>query len=127
MPRRLEGTAQTDFGDRMAALRKDAGYPQRKLAAELGISQRMVAYSEGVTDYPPAGILHDLGHIAMAYGVSTDELVFDDGKGVAGTKLDPELLGRFEKVAQLPEEEKNAVLLLDSVIAKHTIRKVMGS
>ena len=35
---------------------------------------------------------------------------------------------RCEKVAQLPEEEKNAViLLLDSVIAKHTIRKVMGS
>lgn len=62
----------------------------------------------------------------MAYGVSIDELVFDDGKGVAGTKLDPELLGRFEKVAQLPDEEKN-VLLLDSVIAKHTIRKVMGS
>ena len=48
--------------------------------------------------------------------------------GVAGTKLDPGLLSRFEKVAQLPEEEKNAVLLLlDSVIAKHTIRKVMGS
>jgi len=63
MPRRLEGTAQTDFGDRMAALRKDAGYPQRKLAAELGISQRMVAYSEGETDYPPAGILHDLAHL----------------------------------------------------------------
>jgi len=64
----------------------------------------------------------------MAYGVSTDELVFDDGKGVAGTKLDPEFLSRFEKVAQLPEEEKSAVLLLlDSVIAKHTIRKVMGS
>ena len=67
--------------------------------------------------------------IAVAYGVSADKLVFDDGKGVAGTKLDPGLLSRFEKVAQLPEEEKNAVLLLllDSVIAKHTIRKVMGS
>ena len=84
--------------------------------------------SEPVTGGGEAPTLHILGRIAMAYGVSTDELVFDDGKGVAGTKLDPELLGRFEKVAQLPEEEKNAVLLLlDSVIAKHTIRKVMGS
>ncbi|HPF13587.1 MAG: hypothetical protein H6827_08660 [Planctomycetes bacterium] len=63
----------------------------------------------------------------MAYGVSTDEVVFDDGKGGAGTKLEPELLGRFEKVAQLPDKEKNAVLLLDSVTAKHTIREVMGS
>jgi hypothetical protein len=62
----------------------------------------------------------------MVYNVSTDELVFDDGKGVAVSKLDPELLNRFEMFAQLPEEEKNAVLLVDSVIAKHTIRNVMG-
>ena len=47
--------------------------------------------------------------------------------GVAGSKLDPDLLRRFEKVAQLPDEEMNAVLLLlDSVIAKHTIVEVMG-
>ena len=40
----------------------------------------------------------------------------------------PELLQRFEKVAQLPKEEKDAILLLiDSVIAKHTFREVMGS
>ena len=46
---------------------------------------------------------------------------------MAGSKLDPELLRRFEKVAQLPDEEMNAVLLLlDSVIAKHTIKEVMG-
>ena len=62
------------------------------------------------------------------YGVSADELVFDDGKGFAGTKLDTGLLSRLEKVAQLPEEGNNAILLtLDSVIAKHTIRKVMGT
>ena len=49
-------------------------------------------------------------------------------RGSAGTKLDPEFLSRFEKVAQLPEEKKNGVLLLlDPVIAKHTIRKVMGT
>jgi len=47
MPRRLEGTAQTEFGARMAGLRQAAGYSQRELAAELGISQRMVAYYEG--------------------------------------------------------------------------------
>jgi len=43
----------------------------------------------------------------------------------AGTTLAPKLLGRFEKVAPLPDEERNAVLL-DSVIAKHTLRKLMG-
>jgi hypothetical protein len=35
---------------------------------------------------------------------------------------------RFEKVARLPKEEKEAILLLiDSVVAKQTIRQVMGS
>lgn len=75
-----------------------------------------------------APTLHILGRIAMVYGVSTDELVFEDGKGIAGAKLEPELLQRFEKVAGLPKEEKDAILLLiDSVVAKHTIREVMGS
>ena len=46
----------------MAALHKDAGHSQRALTAELDISQRMVAYHEGETDYPPAGILPDLAN-----------------------------------------------------------------
>jgi len=109
------------FKDTFLRLRKERGWTQQQVADCIGLSVGQVKkYEKG--DSAPT--LHILGRIAMAYGVSTDELVFDDGKGVAGTKL----LGRFEKVAQLPEEEKNAVLLLlDSVIAKHTIRKVMGS
>lgn len=55
-------------------------------------------------------------------------LVFADGVGVAARKLDAELLGRFEKVAQLPDREKDAVLvLIDSVIAKQTQKKVIGA
>jgi len=47
---------------------------------------------------------------------------------VAGRKLDAELLRRFEKVAQLPEREKDAVLvLIDSVIAKQTLKEVIGA
>ena len=38
-----------------------------------------------------------------------------------------DLLKRFEKVAQLPERERDAiVVLIDSVIAKQTLKEVIG-
>ncbi|MEW6367108.1 MAG: helix-turn-helix transcriptional regulator [Acidobacteriota bacterium] len=40
IPRTDSGT----FGQRLARLRSAAGYSQRALAAEIGISHRMVAY-----------------------------------------------------------------------------------
>jgi len=65
---------------------------------------------------------------ATVFGVSPDVLVFADGTGVAGRKLDAELLTRFEKVDQFPEREKDAVLvLIDSVIAKQTLMEVIGA
>jgi len=45
------------FGERLAGLRKAAGFTQVELAAELGISQRMVAYYESPAATPPANLL----------------------------------------------------------------------
>ena len=47
----------TGFGERLAALRKAAGFTQTELANELGISQRMVAYYEQPDVTPPARLL----------------------------------------------------------------------
>jgi transcriptional regulator with XRE-family HTH domain len=120
-----EERARMAFKDTFLKLRKERGWTQQQVADQIGLSVGQVKkYEKG--DSAPT--LHILGRIAMVYGVSTDELVFEDGKGIAGVKLETELLQRFEKVAQLPKEEKDAVLLLiDSVVAKHTIREVMGS
>jgi len=49
--------AGEEFGKRLAQLRQAAGYFQRELAAELRISQRIVAYYEKETEYPPAHLL----------------------------------------------------------------------
>jgi len=67
-----EAKAQEPFGVRMARLRQMAGYSQRALAEELGISHRMVAYYEGETNRPPA---HLLPAVAKALGVSVDQLL----------------------------------------------------
>ena len=60
----------TSFGERLAGLRKAAGFTQIELAAELGVSQRMVAYYESPGAAPPANLLPQ---IAAALGVSIDE------------------------------------------------------
>ena len=52
--------------------------------------------------------------------------MFENGSGPAAHKLDAELLQRFEKIAQLPDRERDAVLvLIDSVIARQTLREVI--
>ena len=79
MGKRIQSTepAGNDFGERLAALRKAAGFTQVELAAELGISQRMVAYYESPQAAPPANLLPA---IATALGVSIDELFGRAGK-----------------------------------------------
>ena len=72
MPKRKLEPAPETFGRRLARLRKAAGYSQRALAAELGISQRMVAYYESQTEHPPT---HLLPSLADALSLTTDQLL----------------------------------------------------
>ena len=60
------------FGSRLASLRKAAGFTQVELAAEVGMTQRMVAYYEAPGAQPPA---HLLPQLAQVLGVSVDVLL----------------------------------------------------
>lgn len=112
------------FRDRFVRLRKEQGWTQQQVADKIGLSVGQVKKYEKGTSAPT---LQFLAQIATVFGVSTDELVFGSDSGVASKKLDAELLRRFEKVAGLPERERDAVLvLIDSVIAKQTLREVIG-
>ncbi|MFZ2957255.1 MAG: RstR family transcriptional repressor [Candidatus Ozemobacteraceae bacterium] len=112
------------FKDTFVRLRKEKGFLQTQVAEKLGISVGQVKkYEKGVST--PS--LTVLGKMATFFGVSTDIFVFDDGKGVAGEKLEPELLRRFEMVSHLPERERDALMLvMDSIIAKQKLREVIG-
>ena len=117
--------AMMSFRETFVRLRKERGWTQQTVADLVGISANQIKKYEKGTSVPN---LPALGKIALAFGVSADELVFEDGEGVAGAKLDKKLLQRFEKVAKLPKAEKDAVILLiDSVIAKQTLKEVIGS
>lgn len=123
-----DSTSQvSDFGERLAALRKAAGFTQVELAAELGISQRMVAYYESPQAAPPA---HLLPTIANVLGVSIDELFGRNGKRrLVKQDGDSRLRRRLLAIEKLEPAEKRQVLqLLDAFIERgHLKRQVEES
>jgi transcriptional regulator with XRE-family HTH domain len=105
------------FGQRMARLRKAAGYSQRSLATELGISFRMVAYYEAQTEHIPA---HLLPHLADALGITVDQLL---GREAISPRKKPEnqqLLRKLRRVELLPPRARTAVIdHIEALLAKH--------
>jgi transcriptional regulator with XRE-family HTH domain len=120
--RRMLSTITTEsFGERLARLRAKAGYTQRELAAELGISHRMVAYYEAQTTYPPT---HLLPQLAALLAVSTDGLLgVEDLKPRHGVR-DNRLWRRFQKIEKLSTREKRQIIqILDSFIEREQLRQ----
>jgi len=115
------------FGARLAALRKAAGFTQVELAAELGISQRMVAYYESPSATPPANLLPQL---AATLGVSIDELF---GVGTPKRRLakqdgDSRLRRRLLAIEKLDVADKRQVLqLIDAFIERGQLKRKMES
>ena len=109
------------FGARLARLRHAAGYSQRNLASEIGISYRMVAYYEGETVYPPA---HLLPQLAKALGVSTDQLLGLEKVKKNGRSRDTRLWRRFNQVEKLPTpQRKQIVHILDAFVEREKLKR----
>lgn len=103
----------TDFGKRLVRLRKAAGYTQTELAEELGVSQRMISYYEGHSEFPPSPLLPKL---AKLLGVTTDELL--GLKPMAKSKKpDTRLQRRVQQIEKLPARERRQLTqLIDTFI-----------
>ncbi len=110
------------FGQRLAGLRKAAGFTQIELAAELGVSQRMVAYYESPAATPPANLLPQ---IAAALGVSIDDL-FGVGAKRRLVKQDGDsrLRRRLLAIEKLAVAEKRQVLqVIDAFIERGQLKR----
>ena len=113
------------FAQRMARLRQAAGYSQRDLARETGISQRMIAYYEKQTQYPPT---HLLPILAEVLGASADELLGIKKMNSDGKKKDMRLWRRFSQIEKLDVKEKRQILqLLDAFIEKEQLKRKIQS
>ncbi len=119
MPRRkmVHTESVQTFGARLAQHRQAAGYSQRELATELGISHRMVAYYE-TAGYCPLDLLPRL---AQVLGVSTDQLLGDNGRKAPrpAPQRDSRLWRRFAQIEKLPPAERKPIIqVLDAFLAK---------
>ena len=108
------------FGAKLARFRRDAGYSQRALAGETGISQRMIAYDEKQRQYLP---MHVLTVLAGALGISPQQIMGQRGK-YASEPRDMRLRRRLEQIEGLEEKEKRQVIqLLDTFIEKNHLKQ----
>jgi transcriptional regulator with XRE-family HTH domain len=107
-----------EFGPRLNALRKAAGFTQHELARAAGITRRMVAYYESENNYPPAQVLVQL---ARALGATTDELL-----GIGAPPKDLALHGnshlarRLKQLEALPPSDQKAVFKVIDALATQT-------
>lgn len=110
----LEGTES--FGDRLARLRRAAGYSLRELAGEVGISHRMLVHYEKHEGFPSAQLLPRL---AKALHVSTDELMGTKRVKENGRGRDNRLWRRFAQVEKLPPNQRRPIIqFIDALLGK---------
>ena len=108
------------FGKRLAKFRQAAGFSQRDLAAEIGISQRMVAYYEKETQHLPTRLLPML---AKVLGVSADQLIGLEKVKDEAKQRDNRLWRRFSQVEKLPSpKRKQIVQILDAFLENEKLR-----
>ncbi len=123
MPKQKNRAAAT-FGQRLAALRKAAGYTQQELADEVGVSRRMIAYCEGQSEHPPTTLLPAL---AQALQLSTDELLGLEPPTTtrrSGRPRDGRLQRRLQQIESLPPEERRQLIqIVDAFIERGRLKR----
>ena len=99
-----------------------AGFTQIELAAELGISLRMVAYYESLVATPPANLLPQ---IATALGVTIDEMFGRLAKRkLAKQEGDSRSRRRLLAIEKLDVAEKRQVLqVIDALIERGQVKR----
>ena len=106
-----------DFGKRLADLRRAAGLTQKQIGEKVGVSNRVIHYYEGETNYPPAHLIEPL---AKALSVSVEELL---GVKAIKQQRDPQhaaLWRRLKKIETLPKQDQKALLhYLDALVKKN--------
>ena len=114
MPQRIKRETAAGFGPRLAALRKAAGITQTAFAAEIGVSQRMMAYYENPNANPPAALLPAM---AAALGVSVDALLGLETAKRRAKPSDTRLQRRLQQIERMPASDKRHILhMLDTFI-----------
>ncbi len=106
-----------NFPEHVAALRKQKGMTQQQLAEKIGVHVVQLRRYEAGTSQPTLDVIRSM---AVALGISADELLFDkDERGP-----DEALKLQFEAVTKFdPESKKVVQQVLDSMILQQEARR----
>ena len=120
----VKGGMFMSFGHNLVKIRKVKGLTQDDLVKRSGVAISQIRRYEADKSSPT---LDAIVRLVMALGVSIDELAFGEATGVAVSRIiDKELLEQFEQISALEGEEKKAVkTILEGVIVKHQVEKMM--
>ena len=98
---------KTDFGKRLARLRKACGLTQKQLGDMINVSRRMIVYYEGEAESPPAHLVEPL---AKALEVTPEELLgIKEPKSAFDTR-NAALWRKLKLVEDLPPKDQKAIL-----------------
>ena len=105
------------FGERLHTLRETAGLSQEQLAKKLGLTQRAYAYWER---NPVALRPEQLLRLAAALGVTTDDLLGENGSKKRGTGPVGKMRQLFDAASRLPRSQQQKVAdILSPFIKEH--------
>jgi transcriptional regulator with XRE-family HTH domain len=123
-PGPTKGTKHTDvkrsaFGLRLFNARKARGMTQQELADKVGITKRMVANYEGLSDGPTVERVSELAH---ALGVTVSYLLGESTLKNIEPEVPPSLRKHVEKLKKLPaKDQKTAIRMIDALAAQNGI------
>jgi transcriptional regulator with XRE-family HTH domain len=96
------------LGKRLARIRKERGFTQVQLAAQIGIIQSLVSDYE--TDRLKLSAEMAV-RFALALGVTTDELLYSSVKKTPGKAPSRKVLRRLEQIESLPRRKQEALIM----------------
>lgn len=106
------------FSERVAQLRKNKNWTQQALAEQVGVKVLQIRRYENGSSQPTLEVIKNM---AVALGVTTDELIFEQGERGPSD----ELKLQFERVSKFNDEEKAVVkALLEGLILKHEAKQL---
>lgn len=121
MDKQLLAFITMTFSKQFLKLRKDNKLTQQEMADKCGMHITQVRRYEAEQAQPSIEILKK---IALAFNVTTDWLIFEEGERALPNNLQL----KFEAVSQMSEEDQRAIqALIDGMILKHTASQLSTS
>ena len=106
-----------EFVKRLTALRKQRGLTQQALADDIELHVNQIKRYEAGTSQPTLDVIK---HMAIALGVTTDALIFDNEE----RSPDDDLRLQFEAIRGFTDEEKQVTkTVLEGLILKYDAKR----